>query len=136
MWTNIFVVALGSAGGLTLLLVLKSVIETVVFMRAGNKTEGTVIRFATTRNSDGHTMYLPVFQYRTNDGSAYEHTSSVASKPPAYEIGETAMIFYSKKNPRKAKLNSFSELWLFKLIFTLIGLTFFATSVGFFFSER
>ena len=56
MGTNIFIAALGLAGGLTLLLVVKSMIETVVFMRAANRTEGTVVRYGTTRNSDGHTM--------------------------------------------------------------------------------
>lgn len=132
MWTNIFVAALGLAGGLTLLLVVKGIIETFVFIRAANRTEGTVIRFGTTRNSDGQTMYLPIFQYRTNDGSRYEHTSTVASKPPAYEIGEKATIFYLKKNPRRAKLNSFSELWLVKLVLTIIGLGVCAFSIGFF----
>lgn len=44
MWTNIFVAALGLAGGLTLLLVVKSIIETFVFIRAAIRTEGTVIR--------------------------------------------------------------------------------------------
>lgn len=132
MWTNIFVAALGLAGGLTLLLVVKSVIETFVFIRAANRTEGRVIRYGTTRNSDGHTMYLPVFQYRTNDGSAYEHTSSIASKPPAYQIGETATLFYLKKNPRRAKLNSFMELWLVKIIFTIIGIICCGFAVGYF----
>ena len=132
MWTNIFIAALGLAGGLTLLLVVKGIIETFVFIRAANRTEATVIRYGTTRNSDGHTMYLPVFQYRTNDGSRFEHTSSVASKPPAYQIGETATLFYLKKNPRRAKLNSFSELWLVKLIFTVIGIICCAFAAGFF----
>lgn len=132
MGANIFIAALGLAGVITLFLVLKNMIETVVFIRAATRTEGTVIRFGTTRNTDGHTMYLPVFQYRSNDGSAYEHTSSVASKPPAYVIGETATIFYSKKNPRKAKLNTFSELWLFKLIFLFLGLFFCVFAAGYF----
>jgi hypothetical protein len=134
MWTNIFIAALGLAGGLTLLLVVKSIIETVIFMRAAARTEGRVIRYGTTRNSDGQTMYLPVFQYRTNDGSVCELTSSVASKPPAYAIGETATIFYLKKNPRRAKLNSFSELWLVKLIFTIIGFVLCGFAAGFFFN--
>jgi hypothetical protein len=134
MWTSIFMAALGLAGGLTLMLVLKSIIETVVFIRAANRTEGTVIRYGSSRNSDGHSMYLPVFRYRTNDGSAYEYTSTVASKPPAYKIGETATIFYLKKNPRSAKLNSFMELWLVKLIFTILGLFFCIFSAGYFLS--
>ena len=133
MWTNILIAALGLGGGLTLLLVVKSIIETIVFIRAANRTEGRVIRYGTTRNSDGHTMYLPVFQYRTNDGSAYEHTSSVASKPPAYEIGETATLLYLRKNPRQARINSFMELWVVKLIFTVIGLVLCGVAAGFLF---
>lgn len=132
MWTNIFIAALGLGGGLMLLLVVKGIIETVVFIRAANKTEGTVVRYGTTRNSDGQTMYLPVFQYRTNDGSRFEHTSSVASKPPAYEIGETATLFYLKKNPRQAKLDSFMELWFVKLILTIIGIGLCGFAAGFF----
>jgi hypothetical protein len=119
-------------GGGILLFVIKNTIETVVFIRSASKTVGQVIRLATTRNSDGHTLYLPVFQYRTNDGSLHEYTSTVASKPPAYQIGATATLFYLRKNPQNAKLRSFSELWLLNLILALVGSTLCAGGVQLF----
>ena len=111
-------------GSLTLLYLFKILIETVVFLRAATATVATVIRLDQARSSDGHRMYLPVFEYRTGDGSVYQHTSKVASSPPAYNLGDTATLLYLRRNPRNARLKSFTELWLSKLVVAGVGLSF------------
>lgn len=119
-------------GSAIIFFVVKSVLETLVFMRAAARAVGTVVRLDTTQNSDGQTMYLPVFEYRTRDGTIYQHTSSVASRPPSYEVGATATLLYLKKNPRNAKIKSFAELWLAKIIPAAFGAAFLAAAFFFF----
>ena len=119
-----------------LLYAVKSFYETIVFMRSAAKTVGTVIRLDPARNSDGQATSLPVFEYQTNDGSVYQHTSTVASTPPAYQIGDTATLLYHKRNPRNARVKSFTELWLAKLIFTVLGLSLCFTAFFIFMTSR
>jgi hypothetical protein len=95
--------------------------ETVIFLRVAARAVGTVIRIAPSRNSDGQAMYLPIFEYRTNDGSAYQYISTVASNPPAYNVGETATILYHQRNPRHARIHSFTELWLLQAVLFFFG---------------
>jgi hypothetical protein len=129
MWGYLGIAVLCLVGGAITLFVVKSIIETFVFIRAAGRTAGTVIHLATTRNSDGHTLYLPVFEYRTNDGTRYQFTSTIASRPPSYKIGDTATILYLRRNPQNAKVKSFVELWLMNIIFAVIGLACFGGAI-------
>jgi ABC-type transport system involved in multi-copper enzyme maturation permease subunit len=135
-WNYLGIGILCFVGSAITLFVVKSVIETLVFTRAANRTVGKVIRLATARNSDNHLMYLPVFEYQTNDGAVYQYTSTIASTPPAYEIGETVTLLYLRKNPQNAKIKSFSELWLVKIVLAVIGLACFGGAAVIFFASR
>jgi hypothetical protein len=134
MWGSLAIGILCLVGGAIMLFVVKNFIETLVFIRAAGTTVGKVIHLAPARNSDGHLLYLPVFEYQTNDGTVCQYTSTVASSPPAYKIGDSATLLYLRKNPRQAKLKSFSELWLLNIIFALIGLACFGGAVIIFFA--
>jgi hypothetical protein len=109
-------------GGVMVIYALKLFYETLIFLRAAARTVGTVVYLAPARNSDGQATYLPVFAYRTNDGSIYQHTSTVASNPPSYKIGDTATLLYHKRNPRRARVRSFTELWLAQLTLIVCGI--------------
>jgi hypothetical protein len=136
MWSYLGIAVLCLAGGAIILFVVKSFIETFVFLRAATSTTGTVIRLATTRNSDGQTLYRPVFQYQTNDGTRYQYTSTIASSPPSDKVGDTVRLLYLRKNPQNAKVKSFSELWLLNIIFAVIGLACFGGAFIIFFAAK
>ncbi len=115
--------ALLLVGSVMLLFALKLFYETIVFLRSAVRTVGTCIRLDGARNSDGQATSLPVFEYQTNDGTIYRYTSTVASTPPAYNVGDTATLLYHKRNPRNARINSFIEIWLVQLILAVLGLS-------------
>lgn len=110
-----------SIGVLMLIFAFKRFIETMVFLRASLKASGTVVNLATARNSDGHTMYLPVIEFKTAGGANVRFNSTVASQPPAYSIGEKVEIRFLRKNPQAAKINSFWEIWMVTLVVGAIG---------------
>lgn len=122
MWIYIGVGAMIVVGSVMIGYAFKLFYDTVIFLRAAVRTVGTVVHLAPARNSDGGATYLPVFEYRTNDGSAYQHTSTVASNPPAYKVGDTATLLYHKRNPRRARVRSFTELWLGQFVLVLFGM--------------
>ena len=122
MWIFIGAGAALLVGSVMIIYALTLFYKTVIFLRAATRTVGTVVRLAPSRNGDGNATSLAVFEYRTNDGTAYEHISTVASNPPAYKIGDTAALLYHKRNPRNARVRSFTELWLAQLILTVLGL--------------
>jgi len=109
-------------GSVMLLYAVKIFYETIIFLRAATRTVGTVIRLDPSRSGDENSMYVPVFEYRTNDGTIHQYTSTVISDPPSYKVGETATLLYHKRNPRNARIKSFTDLWLLQFILTCLGL--------------
>lgn len=117
-------IASGVCGLAGLLLSLYSLIRfvgTLNFIRSVDRISGKVVNLATARTSDHHLTYLPVFEYQTKDGARHQYTSTIASNPPAYEIGETRELLVSPQKTQNVKINSFSELWLTTIILTTIS---------------
>lgn len=126
MGIYLFAILLILMGGASLIYFFKSVFDNIVYLFSAVRAEAQVIRLNTSynkrvsRGSGLRTMYKPVFEYRSHKGS-HTYTSSIASNPPAYQVGETTTILFLAKNPYRAKINSFSEMWLFPLIFGFLG---------------
>jgi hypothetical protein len=97
------------------------IIRTVVFLRFSRKTAGTVVDFATAKNSDHHTTYLPIIEFMTEGNRIVRIVSTVASNPPAYQTGERVEIRFLPKNPEIARIDSFSEIWMVTIIVLLIA---------------
>ena len=62
----------------------------------------------------------PVVQFEWA-GKLHEMVGSVASTPPAYDIGEEVTIYLRQSNPEDAIIGTFSELWLVPTILGGIG---------------
>lgn len=122
-------------GGLMFLFAVKGFIETLIFLRASRKTYALVVRLAKTRNSDRQTMYLPVLEFQSAGERKISVTSTIASNPPAYKIGEQVEIRYLTKNPQSAKINSFSEIWLITIFLTIFATACFALALVIFFAK-
>ena len=121
MGSNIAIVVCCLIGGGMSLFAVKRIIETINFIRASSRAVGTVAGYASARNSDGGAMYLPVLEFTTAGGKIVRVTSTVASNPPAYKIGEKTDVLFLKRNPQAARINSFSEMWLVTFILTIIS---------------
>ena len=83
--------------------------------------EGRVVQM---KMSDGKGGLFPVVAY-TVDGKVFE-VQGISTKPPAYSVGDPAMVRYRTDNPADAVLNTFIQRWLLPVIFTGLGAIFVA----------
>ncbi len=124
MWIYFLNAGLSLVGAGMLFFAVKNFIQTVIFLRSAEQTEGKIVGFIESKNNDRLTMYLPVFDYQPALGKTYRQKAEVASNPPEYKLGETVTILFMKKNPQNARLKSFSELWLMTAVLVIFGTAF------------
>jgi hypothetical protein len=79
-----------------------------------------VERVDTTGDDRGSITYAPTYRFTAADGSVQTVTSSMStnSLPP---IGMKEDIIYDPKNPKKLIKDAFMDIWLFPLVFALVG---------------
>jgi len=87
------------------------------------KVEGEVVSL------DGFESVTPIVEYEWQ-GNIYEIRGSVASNPPAFELGEKAEVLVDPDNPADAIINSFIERWLLVLILGIMGTIFSTIGLG------
>lgn len=93
--------------------------------------EGTVVSY----NFNGRS-YSPVVVFRAPNGTLVRFASSVASRPPAYSIGESVSVLYPPGHPQDAVLDDFLQLWFVQTLLALIGTPFFILGCVFFIVVR
>ena len=84
----------------------------IAFGIGANEVRGTVTQL----DDDS-----PVVEYEVN-GQPFSLQSSISSSPPAYFVGEKVNVLYRPNNPASAQINSFTDRWLFPLVFTVAGI--------------
>ena len=94
---------------------------TAAFMASARSTQGAVVELLPEKNSEGRTLYRPVFEYFDAEGTRHTLTSRSASSPPWYSVGDKVDMLYDVNNPGKAKQNTFATLWLAPLLLSLCG---------------
>ena len=67
------------------------------------------------------TYYAPVFTFQDAKGASHTVTSDTGSGKPAYEVGQPIRVLYDPADPQQARIDAFSELWLFPVAFSGIG---------------
>lgn len=107
---------------------------TTEFQQNAVSAKGTVISLAESR-SKGRTLYKPVVEYSYNNQS-FQIKGSVASRPPAYEIGENVNILLKTDTPNEAIIDSFFEKWFLAILFAALGTVFTLIGVGMLFLNR
>ena len=75
-------------------------------------------------------VYAPVFRFTTRDGQVVRVTSSSASSPPAYEVGQTVQLLYDPERPQRAEEITFSSRYLAPLLLLGLGLPFVGVGVA------
>ncbi len=95
----------------------------VNFKKTAVEAQGTVVELkeGAGGGTDSHPIYYPIIRFA--DKARQDHTlySSSGSYPPAYEVGERVSVLYDPMNPKEAKVNSFSDLWLWPLLLGIMG---------------
>ncbi len=102
----------------------------------GLRTSGEVITLERSYNDDGGRTYAPVFVFHDAKGTRHEVTSSVKSSPPAFSRGEKVEVIYDPAKPGQAIIDSFSQRYLFPLVFGGIGGAFALIGLGLAYAYR
>lgn len=115
----IFFTALGTAViafGLVLFLESKNFV-----VHATQQTSGKVVGFVLLSSGRSRT-HSPVFEFKDSSGTLHTNYNSSGQNPPAYKIGELIKVRYQPEHPETARIDSFTELWLFPTFVLGIGL--------------
>ena len=87
----------------------------IAFSIGAKEVPGTVIQMV------GGNQKSPIVEYNVG-GKRFTHRSSLSSSPPRYFVGEKVSVLYRPDNPKRAQINSFTDRWLFSVMFTCGGL--------------
>ena len=120
--------------GISLLMNIAFILFGAVFVFAGHKitsnheklmndcdvsTTGTVIDNQLEYTDDSQNYY-PIFQFEY-DGNVYSARYSVGSYPASFNVGDTAELLISSKDPTKFFVNGDKSYKLFERVFTGAG---------------
>ncbi len=102
--------------------------EAWAFVKRATPAQGKIDRLEQheyTRRSGGITRkrvaYHPVFTFQDAKGASHTVVSSSGSGRPQYEAGAQVPVLYDPAEPQNARIDSFSEFWLFPIAFGGIG---------------
>lgn len=105
--------------------------ETLGFLRTAKSAVGRVDRFETrvsSREGTGTTRrtttYAPVFTFRDEQGKDYTVTSNTGQNHAAYDRGQEVTVLYDPADPERARIHSFTQMWLLPVIFGSAGVAF------------
>jgi uncharacterized membrane protein len=115
----------GVVGLVFLLIALSSAVHRAEFIHTAQRAEGTVIEMRPangTRTRAG--ACVPVFRFMADDGQTYMVVSDVTVRRTAFSLGERVTVLYPEGHPENARINSFTPLWLFSMIFGIVGVVF------------
>lgn len=88
----------------------------------GTRTEGTVIDYEVSQDSDSST-YCPIVQFKLENGSIYEKRMNQCSGSREYEVGSLIPLLYSK-DAKKVVIYTFGWMFLVPGLFFGFGLFF------------
>jgi hypothetical protein len=116
-------------GIITLIICAIAYQRTQAFINSSVVAQGTVLELQRSLTTDS-SSYYPVIEFATVQGERIEFKSNFGSNPPSYQPGDTVSILYPEDNPDNAQINSFVSLWLFILIFAVVGGSFTITGMS------
>lgn len=104
-------------GSLLMFIAFMTLTRSLLLSLTGHRTEGVVVRLV--EDAEDH-LFAPVVQFVAY-GQTIEFQHHIYQNPP-YQIGQTVKIIYNSRNPYKAKIRTFSSLYILPLILGVLGL--------------
>ncbi len=109
------------------------------FVENSSRASGIVVEVISqtkTENGEQKTYFYPVIEFITVNGETFRFQDPTGSNPPEQHVGDQVQALYDPLTPQKARLESFTSLWLpstillaFGLVFILFGLLGFFNSL-------
>lgn len=110
-------------------------VRSLDFAANATRTQGTVVdlqrKYSTDSDGNGRYLYYPVVRFQTAAGEQSEFRGSAGSSSPAYGRGDQVTVLYFPQNPRDARIDSITGLWLGPLITGGLGIAFTLVCCGF-----
>jgi hypothetical protein len=97
------------------------------FLHTAVDTTGTVVNLIESSGSEGGTVYQAVVAFKTAEGRDVQWTESMASNPPAGQVGDEVPVKYDPSDPDEARIAKPFRLWFLPGLFGLLGVIFFGT---------
>jgi hypothetical protein len=116
-----FVFGLLAVGPFLLALAIVSAVRTEIFLHGCVAAEGAVLGLETMHTSHGSNGYSPIFRFTADDGQMHIIVSKVATSPPTFKRGDKVRVMYPPGHPESARIDSYSQLWMFPGAATIIG---------------
>lgn len=95
---------------------------------SGVTVPGEVVELGKEKDSEGSTVYYPVFRFTTQNGTEYCVKHDVGSSSPVWSMGEKTEMIYLPDKPKTARPNTFWSKYLASIALGIFGLVF--ASVG------
>lgn len=93
------------------------------FLAQSETATGTVVEVRS-RGIGRNAVSVPVFEFRTAEGSLHRAESLMGSGFRSFEDGETLPIRYDPRDPSRAEVDSYAVLWGLALLRTGYGVLF------------
>jgi hypothetical protein len=107
------------------------------FLNEAEHATGTVVAFSEKHDTERNSInYAPVFTFKIEAGRTQSVTSSVATNPPSFAVGDQVRILYRRSDPSGARIDSFWQLWFWPVFLSGFGLVNGLVGTIFFFSAR
>lgn len=98
-------------------------IQTISFVKRAATAPGQITEMKVENDVDG-TMYQAIFTFTDQTGKTHTQRSDITESNPSFQAGEKVTVLYDPANPEESKIDSFTTLWLFPVIFGGGGLVF------------
>ena len=95
--------------------------NTLSFVDSAVKTKGVIIDLNEYEDSEGDTMYAPIFKFKDLKNKEYTIESNYSSNSGFGGIGSEISILYLQKDPKSARIDSFVGLYLLPIILGGMG---------------
>jgi Protein of unknown function (DUF3592) len=118
--------ALGAAlfGGIALVGGLRRMNENLHFVQTGLRTTGVVVANHRVHGRGGGTYY-PQVRFVLPGGQTYEVRGTTdGADPPEFRVGQNVTVYYDPQHPQTALIDSWKDLWLFPLLWIVMGTVF------------
>jgi len=92
------------------------------FLNEAEQTTGTVIALSEKHDTEHDSInYAPVFTFKIEYGRTQSVTSSVATNPPSFAVGDQVRVLYRRSDPAGAQIDSFWQLWFWPVFLAGFG---------------
>lgn len=92
------------------------------FLNEAERATGTVVALSEKHDSERNSInYAPVFTFKIESGRTQSVTSSVATNPASFAVGDQVRVLYRRADPAGAKIDSFWQLWFWPVFLAGFG---------------